>query len=100
MLLGLLNADMDPSYIITAAPVYSHIPVYTFDDDDGVWEDEHGSAPPLLVKSGKCGVMTVVVDPFAWLLYMIEEETEEDLIEFEMQDKEFSMDVKPTPDMD
>lgn len=94
MPLGLLKADTDPHYTITAAPVYSPIPIYTFDDDDlddeKSWKDEVDLNPPLFMKCGKDDVMTFVIDPLAWLLYVIEEETEEKLIEFEMQnDREF-----------
>ncbi|KAJ4399651.1 hypothetical protein N0V91_009304 [Didymella pomorum] len=78
---GLLNADMDPHYSIIAAPVYSPIPIYTFDEDK-VWEDEVSPIPPLFMNGGK----NFVIDPLAWLLYVIEEETDKELIEFEMQD--------------
>jgi hypothetical protein len=78
---GLLNADMDPHYSIIAAPVYSPIPIYTFDEDK-VWEDEVSPIPPLFMNGGK----NFVIDPLAWLLYVIEEETNEELIEFEMRD--------------
>ena len=92
MPLGLLNANMESHDGITAAPVYSPIPIYTFDDDDDdeVWEEDVNSTPPLFMKGGVDGVMTFIIDPLAWLLYVIEEETEEDLIESEVQeDKEF-----------
>lgn len=99
MSLGLFNADMDPRYPVIPAPVYSPIPVYTFDDDDRfsedneddeAWRDEVNPTPPLFMKCGMNGVMTFVIDPLAWLLYVIEEETKEDLMEFEMQvDREF-----------
>jgi hypothetical protein len=86
MPLGLLKADTDP--------VYSPIPIYTFGDDDlddeKTWKDEVDLNPPLFMKCGKDDVMTFVIDPLTWLLYVIEEETEEELIEFEMQgDREF-----------
>ncbi|KAF3040987.1 hypothetical protein E8E11_001113 [Didymella keratinophila] len=69
MPLGLLNADIDPHYGITAAPVYTPIPIYTFDDDDDeTWEDKVDPTPPLFMKSSKDGVVTFVVDPLAWLL--------------------------------
>lgn len=79
---------MDPRHIITAAPVYSPIPTYTFDDDDDddeAWEERSNPTPPLFMKSGNGDVTTFVIDPLTWLLYVIDEETEEEIIELEMQ---------------
>lgn len=87
MPLGLLVADMGPRYAVTAAPVYTSIPVYVLDDSETSL-DEVNTTPQLIEKhsTGEDGPIIFEIDPLAWWLYVIEEETEEEMVEMEMED--------------
>ncbi|KAF1922750.1 uncharacterized protein M421DRAFT_10293 [Didymella exigua CBS 183.55] len=77
---GLLTADMHPRCAVTAAPVYSAIPVYTFDgDDDDDSLKECDTTPPLIVQADEGGCVIFDIDPLAWMLYVIDEETEDEM---------------------
>lgn len=80
MPLGLLTAAMAPCHTITAAPVYSPIPVYTLDDDIDSWQIEAHTTPPLVeTHTREVHTRVFLIDPFAWHLYVVDEieETEE-----------------------
>lgn len=89
MPLGLLTAAMAPCHTITAAPVYSPIPVYTLDDDDidddididiENWQIKAHTTPPLVeTHTREVHTRVFLINPFAWHLYVVDEieETEE-----------------------
>lgn len=87
MSIGLLTADMNTHYAFTAPPVYTKIPVYVIDGEEGLL-DEVDTAPPLVKEpcTGQKGPLVFKINPFAWLLYDIDEETEEEMVELEMEE--------------